>query len=82
MSKQEEFIQQIQAVLQTRNGIIIGTSILKNNLAKLNKDSSNMTKDDGKVLIENIVRAVSLFGTKNEAKLVKAELDKALPLLS
>ena len=82
MTKQEEFIKQIQTVLQTRNGIIMGTSILKNKLTKLNKDVASITKDDGKGLIESIARAVSLFGTEDEANLVKAELEKFLPLLS
>ena len=82
MTEKEEFIKRIQTVLQTRSGVILGTSILKNNFTKLNKDVASMTKDDGKVLIENIVRAVSLFGTKDETNLVRAELEKSLPLLS
>ena len=82
MTKQEEFIKQVQAVLQTRIGVIFGTSILKNNLPKLKKDVASITKADGKVLIELIVRAVSFFGTKDDANLVKAELEKCLPLLS
>jgi len=81
MTKQDEFIKQIQTVLQARNGVIVGASILKNNLAKLNKDVVSITRDDGKVLIDNIVKAVLLFGTKEEANLIKAELEKYLPLL-
>jgi len=79
--KQDEFIKQVKTVLQNRNGVIVGASILKNNLAKLNKDVVSITRDDGKVLIDNIVKAVLLFGTKEEANLIKAELEKYLPLL-
>ncbi len=80
--KQDEFIKQIQTVLRARNGAIVGASILKNNLAKLNKDVASITTDDGKVLIENIIKAVLLFGTTWEANLIKAELEKSLSLLS
>ena len=79
--KQDEFIKQVKTVLQNRNGVIVGASILKNNLAKLNKDVVSITRDDGKVLIDNIVKAVLLFGTKEEANLIKAALEKYLPLL-
>jgi hypothetical protein len=82
MTKQDEFIKQIQTVLRARNGAIVGASILKNNLAKLNKDVASITADDGKILIENIIKAVLLFGTTWEANLIKAELEKSLSLLS
>ncbi len=41
-----------------------------------------MTKDDGKIFIENIVKAVSLFETHNESKEVRFELEKLLNLLN
>ncbi len=82
MSKQDEFLKQVGTILNTRIGTIIASSILKNNLSKLNKSPSSMTKDDGKIFIENIVKAVSLFETRNESKEVKYELEKLLNLLS
>ncbi len=82
MSKQDEFLKQVGTVLNTRIGTIIASSILKNNLSKLNKSPSSMTKDDGKIFIENIVKAVSLFETHNESKEVRFELEKLLNLLN
>ncbi len=41
-----------------------------------------MTKDDGKILIENVVKAVTLFETHNESKVVRSELEKLLNLLN
>ncbi len=82
MSKQDEFLKQVGTVLNTRIGTIIASSILKNNLSKLNKSPSSMTKEDGKIFIENIVKAVSLFETHNESKEVRSELEKLLNLLN
>jgi hypothetical protein len=82
MSQQDEFLKQVETVLNTRIGTIIASSILKNNLSKLNKSPSSMTKDDGKAFIENIVKAVSLFETHNESKVVRSELEKLLNLLN
>ncbi len=82
MSKQDEFLKQVGTVLNTRIGTIIASSILKNNLSKLNKNPSSMTKDDGKIFIENIVKAVTLFETHNESKEVRSELEKLLNLLN
>ncbi len=81
MTKQEEFINQVELLLKQRIGAIIAGSILKNNLAKLNKDVSSMTKEDGKLLLKNIVNAVSLFVAGGESKIVGTELEKLLPML-
>ncbi len=82
MSKQDEFLKQVGTILNTRVGTIIASSILKNNLSKLNKSPSSMTRDDGKIFVENIVKAVSLFETHNESKEVRSELEKLLNLLN
>ncbi len=82
MSKQDEFLKQVGIILNTRIGTIIASSILKNNLSKLNKSPSSMTKDDGKIFIENIVKAVSLFETRNESKEVRSDLEKLLNMLN
>ncbi|MGE5173818.1 MAG: hypothetical protein ACM3MD_08315 [Betaproteobacteria bacterium] len=81
MNKGEEFIKQVETILNNRIGKIIAVSVLKNNLSKLNKNAASLTKEDGKVLAENIVKAVSLFETKDESKLIKADLEKLLAML-
>ncbi len=68
--------------MNNRIGTIIASSILKNNLSKLNKNPSSMTKEDGKIFVENIVKAVTLFETRNESKVVRAELEKLLNMLN
>ena len=81
MGKGEEFIKQVETILNNRIGKVMAGSVLNNNLAKLNKDLANLTKEDGKVLVENIVKAVSLFGTADESKQIKADLEKLLTML-
>ena len=81
MGKGEEFIKQVETILNNRIGKVMAGSVLNNNLAKLNKDLANLTKEDGKVLVENIVKAVSLFGTADESKQIKADLEKLLTRL-
>ncbi len=82
MSKQDEFLKQVGTILNTRIGAIIASSVLKNNLSKLNKSPSSMTKEDGKIFVENVVKAVSLFETRDESKVVRAELEKLLNMLN
>jgi hypothetical protein len=82
MTKREEFIKQTESILHTRVGVIIGKTILKNNLSKLNKDVASISTDDAKILINNIEKSVSVFQTKDEAKLIKTELEKSLPMLA
>lgn len=81
MTKQEEFIKQIENFLNAKIGAIVTRSVLKNNLAKMNKNIEGLKKDDGRVLIENTVKAVSLFSSKDESGLIKAELEKSLTML-
>ncbi len=81
MLKQEEFVKQVETILSKRIGEINALSILKNNLSKLNKSVPNMTKDDGKLLVENIVKAITLFATKDESRLAKIELEKIINML-
>lgn len=81
MGKQEEFIKQVETILNIRIGKVMAGSVLKNNLSKLNKNSASLTREDGKVLVENIVKAVSLLGTKDESTLIKADLEKLLAML-
>ena len=59
-------------------GRIVGQSILKNQLTKLNKDSDALSADDCGILIRNIINAVSLFVTKEEVETVHSELYRIL----
>jgi len=74
----QEFIQKLTTVLNSKIGTIIGSSILKNNLVKLKKDVKSLTPEDCKILVANIVQAVSIFETAGESKLVQSELEKLL----
>ena len=81
MGKQEEFIKQVESLLNNRIGKVMAGSVLSNNLAKLNKDLASLTREDGKVLVEDIVKAVALFQTPNESKQIKTDLEKLLTML-
>ncbi len=73
-----EFIKAVESRLTAAVGTIIAQSVMKNNLAKLNKDVQSLTADDRVLLIGNIVKAVSLFETKNESTVLKSELENLL----
>ncbi len=81
MTRQEEFIKNVEIALGKRLGNIVTRSILKNNLAKINKAVTILTKEDCKGLVENIVKAVVLFETQDEAKLVRSDLETQLKIL-
>jgi hypothetical protein len=76
MGKGPDFVAQLEVVMGTFMGHIVCQSIIRNQLSKLNKDIADLTADDCKTLTQNILRAVSLFVTKEEAGRLQAELDK------
>ncbi len=76
--KQEEFLKKVEAALTMKIGKIIAGSILKNNLAKMNKPVASLDKSDMQILVENITKAVSLFESKNESKMVNEDLKNLL----
>ncbi len=76
MGNGAEFVSQIDLILRKSIGQIVGESVLKYNLLKFNKDTSALTAEDCKTLVQNIKRGVSLFITKDEARKLEAELDK------
>jgi hypothetical protein len=78
MIKQDEFLKQLETILKTRIGPIITGSVLKNNISKINKNPASMTKEDLKIFAENIVKAISLFESRDESKVVRDELEKLL----
>lgn len=57
-------------------GPIVCQSIIRNQLSRLNKDKSDLTADDCNTLTQNILRAVSLFVTKEETARLQAEINK------
>jgi hypothetical protein len=79
--KQEEFLKKVEALLIEKIGKIIAGSVLKNNLSKMNKPVPSMDKSDMQSLIENITKAVSLFESNNESKLINDELKDLLKIL-
>ena len=81
MGNQEEFLKKVEAALKLRIGAIIAGSILKNNLSKMNKTTASLTREDCQVLVDNIVKAVSLFEAKDESKLVQNDLESLLNTL-
>ncbi len=78
MSEQEEFLKRVEAALNSRVGGIVARSLLKINLATINKNVDSLTVEDYRVLFENIVKAVTLFETQDESKLIAADLESLL----
>jgi len=76
--KQDEFLKKVEAVLQMRIGKIVANSVLKNNLAKMNKPVESLSRNDMETLIENITKGVQLFESKDESKLLNKELKDLL----
>lgn len=76
--KQDEFLKKVEAVLQMRIGKIVANSVLKNNLAKMNKPVESLSRNDMETLIEDITKGVQLFESKDESKLVNKELKDLL----
>jgi hypothetical protein len=74
MTKGEEFVQKVEAVLKARIGSIIGRSILESNLARLKKDAESLTAEDCRALIDNIVKSATIFTTPDELKPVQSDL--------
>lgn len=78
MTREEEFIKKIEAILNLRIGAILASSTLKNNLSKLNKSRDSLTAEDCRTLIDDIVKATAIFVTPGESKLVQSDLTKLL----
>ncbi len=76
MGKGKEFVTQLETTMEKSLGQIVGKGLLKNQITKLNKDIDALTAEDCKILIQNIVKSISLFTTKEEAGTVQSELDR------
>ncbi len=71
-----DFVAQLEVVMGKFVGQIVCQSIMRNQLSKFNKDKAALTADDCKILIQSVLKAVSLFVTKEEAGRLQSELDK------
>jgi hypothetical protein len=76
MGKGPDFVAQLEVVMGKFVGRIVCQSIIRNQLSKLNKDKAALTAKDCKTLTLDILAAVSLFVTKDEAERLQAEMDK------
>lgn len=75
MSGSREFIEQVEGVTRSLTSEILGNSIFKKQLAKLNKDVDSLSSDDCRVLIRNVVKSAVLFVTKEQAVEFESELN-------
>jgi hypothetical protein len=76
MGEAPAFIAKLQVVMGEFVGEIVSQSIIRGELAKLNRDETALTAEDCKTLNLNILTAVSLFVTKEEAGKLQDEMDK------
>lgn len=74
----DNFTIRVETVLVGGVGSIIGRSILKSGLARINKQPDAFTQEDRKTLIESLIKSISVFGTREEAKRIQAELEKLI----
>ena len=75
MSKQAEFVKKVEVVLNARIGPVLATSTLNYYISKLDKDMARLTAEDCRALAENLLSSASLFVTKEEAKLIRFDLE-------
>ncbi len=78
MSKGPDFVIQLEVVIGRLLGLIVGRTIITDQLSKFNKDQTALTAEDCKVLTQNVRKAVSLFATKEEGERIQRELNKLL----
>ena len=70
------FVVRLEDVLGKFLSPTVGHSVLINQLAKSNKRIGILTEDDCKTLVQNVLKTVSPFLTKEEAEMIESELDK------
>lgn len=71
-----QFISQIELVMVRTVGQIVGKSLVQNQLKKLQKERDALSAEDCVIVGKNVVNALSLFVTKQEAETAKAAVDK------
>jgi hypothetical protein len=73
-SQGPEFISQVEHLMDRTIGRLVGRSIVKNQLKKLQKDPFIFTADDGSTFIQHTVTALSIFVTQQEVNAAQTEL--------
>jgi hypothetical protein len=76
MGEESAFVAQLEVLMGRFVGKIVSQTIIRSQLAMLKKDKSALTEDDCRTLTRNILTAVSLFVTKEEAGKLQNEMDK------
>jgi hypothetical protein len=56
----------VEGLMEKTIGRLVGQSILKNQLRKINKERDALSADDCNTLVQHIVNALSVFITKQE----------------
>jgi len=59
----------------------MGKGLVKKELARLNKEREDLSEEDCKILIENIIQSISSFATKEETARAQSALGKLLKTL-
>lgn len=82
MVKEPDFVAQLEIIMGRFLGQTVCQSIIGNQLSRLNKDKADLTAGECKTLTRNILTAVSLFVTKEEAGRLQTEMDELLSTYS
>jgi hypothetical protein len=76
MGEAPAFVAQLEVLMGEFVGEIVSQSIIRSQLATLTRDKAALTAEDCRTLTRNILTAVSLFVTKEEAGKLQNEMDK------
>lgn len=77
-----DFVAQLEMIMGRFLGQTVCQSIMGKQLSRLNKDKADLTAGECRILSRNILAAVSLFVTKEEAGRLHAEMDELLSTYS
>lgn len=69
-----EFLTKLETAMVKFVGRIVAHSILTRQLTKINRETGNLSAADCDILTQNVIKAVSLFATKEEAGFVQRDL--------
>jgi hypothetical protein len=75
-SPSTDFLKQVELLMERSIGRLVGQSILKNQLKKLNKHPDLLSASDCDVLVQHITNALSIFVTKQETESASSELHR------
>ncbi len=78
MRKGADFVAQLEVVMGKSVGQTVGRRIVGEQLSKFNKDQTDFSAEDCKILTQDVQKAASLFATKEENERLQQELNKLL----